>query len=301
MRNALVLKIVAIFMFMVIGSTAMGFADPYAFSTTHGHEKIEEIRDRSKSSSSMLVEDLISRSHRKNGVTQTSIEMKNVEISKNKGVLATEMIVADARYFNIYNTTGDDQKVIGQLKAYHKVKILKSVGDYYKIKDGFIKKKAVLTEKEYKQYTKKREKDFCTTMDKKSNANLADIKKMVANYPRVKGMELTFLICEKEYGINAIIMISCAINESHLGESHIGRAKNNMFGIAAYDWDPFNCARSFDNLADCLDYWCKLIIKGYFSQGLNTPTKMKHKYCSDGNWDIAIERISQMIIRYANE
>ena len=149
MRNALVLKIVAIFMFMVIGSTAMGFADPYASSTTHGHEKIEEIRDRSKSSSSMLVEDLISRSHRKNGVTQTSIEMKNVEISKNKGVLATEMIVADARYFNIYNTTGDDQKVIGQLKAYHKVKILKSVGDYYKIKDGFIKKKAVLTEKEY--------------------------------------------------------------------------------------------------------------------------------------------------------
>lgn len=300
MRNTL-LKIVAIFMFMVIGSTAMGFATPSTFSTMHGHEKIAEIRARNNSSRPMLVQELIARSHRKNGVTQTSIEMKNVEISKNKSVLATEMIVADARYFNIYSTTGDDQKVIGQLKAYKKVKILKSVGDYYKIEDGFIKKKAVLTEKEYKQYTKKREKDFCTIMDKPSNANLTDIKKMVANYPRVKGMELTFLICEKEYGINAIIMISCAINESHLGESHIGRAKNNMFGIAAYDWDPFNCARSFDTLADCLDYWCKLIIRGYFSQGLNTPSKIKYKYCSDRNWDRAIERISAMIIRYANE
>lgn len=301
MRNTLVLKIVAIFMFMVIGSTAMGFAAPSAFSSMHGHEEIEKIKSRNNSSDSMLVEDLIARSHHKNNVTQTSIEMKNVEISKDKGVLATEMIVADARYFNIYDVTGDNQKVIGHLKAYTKVKILKSVGDYYKIKDGFIKKKAVLTEKEYKEYTKKREKDFCTTMDKKSNANLADIKKMVANYPRVKGMELTFLICEKEYGINAIIMIACAVNESHLGESHIGRAKNNMFGIAAYDWDPFNCAKSFDNLADCLDYWCNLIIDGYFSEGLNTPTKMKHKYCTDGNWDRAIERISQMLIGYANE
>ena len=86
MRNTLVLKIVAIFMFMVIGSTAMGFAAPSAFSTMHGHEKIEEIRARNNSSRSMLVQDLIARSHRKNGVTQTSIEMRNVEISKSKGV-----------------------------------------------------------------------------------------------------------------------------------------------------------------------------------------------------------------------
>lgn len=301
MRNTIIMKIVTIFIFMTIVPIVMGFATPSAFSTTCGREKIEQIIARNNSSRPMLVKDLIERSHRKNEVTQTSIELRNVEVCKKNNILATEMIVADARYFNIYSTTGNDQKVIGQLKAYKKVKILKSVGDYYKIENGFIKKKAVLTEKEYKQYTKKREKDFCTTMYKPSNCNLADIKKMVANYPRVKGMELTFLICEKEYGINAIVMIACAVNESHLGESHIGRTKNNMFGIAAYDYDPFNCAKSFNTLADCLDYWCRLIVKEYFAKGLNTPTKMKHKYCSSGNWDRAIEKISAMLIRYANE
>lgn len=300
MKNKLMLKILSIVMFMAIGTSSMVYAVPSAFSGTHGHQKIQEIRARNRSSRPMGVDELIKHSHEKNNVTQTEIQVKNVEKSK-KSVVATEMIVADARYFNIYDSTGENKKVVGQLDAYKKVKILKSVDDYYKIDKGFIKKKAVLTEKEYKEYTKKREGDFCTTMDKPSNADLSDIKKMVANYPRVKGMELTFLICEKEYGINAIIMIACAVNESHLGESHIGKAKNNMFGIAAYDWDPFNCAKKFDTLADCLDYWCNLITKNYFAKGMNTPTKMKTTYCTDGHWDRNIEQISAMLIRYANK
>ena len=110
-------------------------------------------------------------------------------------------------------------------------------------------------------------------------------------------MELTFLICEEEYGINAITAISCCILESHAGESRIGMAKNNMFGIAAYDWDPFNCAKSFDTLADCLDYWYNMIIKGYINEGRDTLEKMQSKYCTNNKWASMIHQIERQNIQ----
>lgn len=300
MRNTIVTKILSIVLIMVFGTTVMSSAAPNVFLYNHhGHDKIAQIKSHNNSSRSMSVQDLINRAHKKNNVTQTEVQVKTATQSKKK-IVATTMIVSDARYFNIYSSTGEDKKVVGTLTAYEEVTILKAVGNYYKIDKGFINKKAVLTKKEYEYYTKRRGK-LNTTMNKESNASISDIKKMISRYPRVKGMELTFLLCEKEYGINAIIMISCAIQESHLGESNIGRKKNNMFGIAAYDWDPFNCAKSFDTLADCLDYWCRLIIKGYFSEGRTSPAKMQPKYCTDTRWDECVEKIARQLVYKADK
>lgn len=296
--NSFIIKLVVLIMFIIMGSSCLVGFTQTSLNSSYGKQKILEIKSRNSSSEPLSVEALKRRIHQKNDVTQTTPEVKKKPTNKtiiNKPQ-TVEMVVSDSRYFNIYDSTKKDKKVIGKLKAYSKVKVLKVVGDYYKIDKGYINKKALLSQQEFDKYTKRRG-ELTAGLTTKSNASIDDIKVITERYTRLKGMELTFLICEEEYGINAITTISCCILESHAGESRIGMAKNNMFGIAAYDWDPFNCAKSFDTLADCLDYWYNMIIKGYINEGRDTLEKMQSKYCTNNKWASMIHQIERQNIQ----
>ena len=296
--NSFIIKLVVLIMFIIMGSSCLVGFTQTSLSSSYGKQKILEIKSRNSSSEPLSVEALKRRIHQKNDVTQTTPEVKKKPTNKTiiNNPQTVEMVVSDSRYFNIYDSTKKDKKVIGKLKAYSKVKVLKVVGDYYKIDKGYINKKALLSQQEFDKYTKRRG-ELTAGLTKKSNASIDDIKVITERYTRLKGMELTFLICEEEYGINAITTISCCILESHAGESRIGMAKNNMFGIAAYDWDPFNCAKSFDTLADCLDYWYNMIIKGYINEGRDTLEKMQSKYCTNNKWASMIHQIERQNIQ----
>ena len=296
--NSFIIKLVVLIMFIIMGSSCLVGFTQTSLSSSYGKQKILEIKSRNSSSEPLSVEALKKRIHQKNDVTQTTPEVKKKPTNKTiiNNPQTVEMVVSDSRYFNIYDSTKKDKKVIGKLKAYSKVKVLKVVGDYYKIDKGYINKKALLSQQEFDKYTKRRGK-LTAGLTTKSNASIDDIKVITERYTRLKGMELTFLICEEEYGINAITTISCCILESHAGESRIGMAKNNMFGIAAYDWDPFNCAKSFDTLADCLDYWYNMIIKGYINEGRDTLEKMQSKYCTNNKWASMIHQIERQNIQ----
>ena len=296
--NSFIIKLVVLIMFIIMGSSCLVGFTQTSLSTSYGKQKIQEIKSRNSSSEPLSVEALKRRIHQKDDVTQTTPEVKKKPTNKSiiNNPQTVEMVVSDSRYFNIYDSTKKDKKVIGKLKAYSKVKVLKVVGDYYKIDKGYINKKALLSQQEFDKYTKRRG-ELTAGLTKKSNASIDDIKVITERYTRLKGMELTFLICEEEYGINAITTISCCILESHAGESRIGMAKNNMFGIAAYDWDPFNCAKSFDTLADCLDYWYNMIIKGYINEGRDTLEKMQSKYCTNNKWASMIHQIERQNIQ----
>lgn len=297
-RSSFAVKLTALVLFLIMGtSSIIGFADS-ALSPSYGRDKILSIKARNSSSESLSVEALKNRIHNKNNVTQTTPEVKTETGAKpsTNNIESVSMIVSDARYYDIYDSTKENKKKIGRLKAYSKVKVLKVVGDYYKIDKGYVNKKALLSQQDYDKYTKRRGK-LTAGLTVKSNASIDDIKVITERYTRLKGMELTFLICEDEYNINAITAISCCILESHAGESHIGRAKNNMFGIAAYDWDPFNCAKKFDTLADCLDYWYNLIIRGYINEGRDTLEKMQSKYCTNPRWASMVHQIEKQNIQ----
>ena len=296
--NSFIIKLVVLIMFIIMGSSCLVGFTQTSLSSSYGKQKIQEIKSRNSSSEPLSVEALKRRIHQKDDVTQTTPEVKKKPTNKTiiNNPQTVEMVVSDSRYFNIYDSTKKDKKVIGKLKAYSKVKVLKVVGNYYKIDKGYINKKALLSQQEFDKYTKRRG-ELTAGLTKKSNASIDDIKVITERYTRLKGMELTFLICEEEYGINAITTISCCILESHAGESRIGMAKNNMFGIAAYDWDPFNCAKSFDTLADCLDYWYNMIIKGYINEGRDTLEKMQSKYCTNNKWASMIHQIERQNIQ----
>jgi beta-N-acetylglucosaminidase len=303
MKKKTILKVIAIILILVIGSSSLSSASSTISSSNHGHEVINRIKARNSATggTTNTVESLKNRAKNKNTTTQTvpNTNKQNTTNKTNKQN-KTIMIASDARYFNIYESTDEDSKIVGRLIAYNEVKILKTVGKYYKIKEGYINKKSVLTQQEFDKYSK-RKGTLNFDVTKHSNASLDDIKRMTANYPNAKGLELTFLICEEEYDINAIVMISCAILESQMGDSKIGRKKNNWFGIQAYDWDPFNCAKKFDTPAECIDYWCNMIKTRYIAEGRTTLKTIGKKYCSSSSWATKIESICRRCITQAND
>lgn len=292
MRRNLFIKIIAILLVMLIGSASLCFAAPSAFNTDYGQKTIQSIREKNNSSNneSSKIDSLKKRANNK------ATDSNNEKASIAKSIL----IASDARYFEIYDSVNENKKVIGELEAYSEVTVIKTVGEFYQIKEGFINKKALLTKQEYGKYSKRRG-ELNSNILEKSNASIDDIRKMTNNYPNAKGLELTFLLCEEEYNINATFIISCAILESQMGESRIGRKKNNWFGIQAYDWDPFNCAKKFDNPADCIDYWCNLINDKYISEGRTTLSSIGKKYCTTKTWGNTIESIIKRLIKLAND
>ena len=52
----------------------------------------------------------------------------------------------------------------------------------------------------------------------------------------------------KNMGVNALYLVAHSALESAWGRSNIAKAKNNFFGIAAYDSSPYTSATKFDNV-----------------------------------------------------
>ena len=54
---------------------------------------------------------------------------------------------------------------------------------------------------------------------------------------KLRGIGQALKDAEEKYGVNALLILGVAINESGWGTSNISQTKNNLFGIKAYDSD----------------------------------------------------------------
>ncbi len=97
----------------------------------------------------------------------------------------------------------------------------------------------------------------------------------------------------EKFGVNAIISISIAINESGWGTSNLAKSRNNLFGIGAYDGAEYN-AKYFSSISECTNYFAKnLLSLGYcdptswYYYGPHIGDKQSGinvKYSSDPYW-----------------
>ena len=90
-----------------------------------------------------------------------------------------------------------------------------------------------------------------------------------ANSPQSKMNNIgeSLIKYQNVYGVNALMMSAFAAQESGWGKSSISIQKNNLFGIGAFDSDPFNRAHSFNTVDDCL----KEFASGIMSRGYLRP------------------------------
>lgn len=110
---------------------------------------------------------------------------------------------------------------------------------------------------------------------------------------------------EDNYGINKMLLIAIAYNESGAGDSNHACVRNNLFGAGVPDSCPSCTAVSFNTPTDEV----KWIANNYFSLGYNDPydwrlhgghlgdkaSGINYKYVSDPIWSIKAEANSYKI------
>lgn len=118
----------------------------------------------------------------------------------------------------------------------------------------------------------------------------------------------SFIDSQSRYGVNAIMMLSLAANESGLGKSQIAYEKNNLFGHAAYDNAPSESANGYATVADSIKTHAEIFLNnGYLNPcdqaeaGSNpdarTCSKLSNRYAGGFFGDKA----SGMNVHYASD
>lgn len=125
---------------------------------------------------------------------------------------------------------------------------------------------------------------------------------------KLRGLGQAFKDAEATYGVNALLALGIAINESGYGMSSIAQTKNNLFGLKAYDSAPGESASSFATPRDSvMDFTRNYISKGYsdpaswryyggFLGNKNRGTNVK--YASDPFWGEKAAKYAYHIDKY---
>lgn len=106
---------------------------------------------------------------------------------------------------------------------------------------------------------------------------------------KLRGLGQAFKEAEEKYGVNALLMLAVAMNESAGGTSEHALIRNNLFGIKAYDGT--NSAATFASPQDSvLDF-----SKNYISNGYSNPSDWRYNGSTLGN------KYRGVNVRYASD
>lgn len=101
----------------------------------------------------------------------------------------------------------------------------------------------------------------------KSGLTVEQINDLLTNHGALVGLGQAFIDVENSDGVNAFFGIAQAILETGWGTSAIALDKHNLFGITAYDSNPYGDASTYNSDADCVLYWGGFIKSAYLTPG----------------------------------
>ena len=110
---------------------------------------------------------------------------------------------------------------------------------------------------------------------------------------KMYGTGAYFKEAEQQYGTNALLSFSAAINESAWGTSSLAMNKNNLFGYGAADSCPYECAYSYPSVRDSIMSYASAsasnyeVLGGKYYYGSHYGNKSSGKnimYASDPYW-----------------
>lgn len=135
----------------------------------------------------------------------------------------------------------------------------------------------------------------------KSGLKVSGIDSLLSGHGKLQGLGGAFIDVENRQGINAFWGMAQAIEETGWGVSAIAEEKNNLFGITAYDANPFGNASSYHSPADCVEYWGGFIKRSYLTPGGSyyvsaTPAGVARHWASDPNYAAKIVNIMNLLL-----
>lgn len=112
------------------------------------------------------------------------------------------------------------------------------------------------------------------------------------------GQAEAFLEAAKQSGLDPKYIVAHAGLESAWGTSAIARDKFNFFGIAAYNHDPYNSAKTFSSFEEGIVEGAKWIKRNYTDEGQNTLSSMiygEKAYCVDDSGEPSQSWIDKIV------
>lgn len=116
---------------------------------------------------------------------------------------------------------------------------------------------------------------------------------MTSTQSQLYGEGNSFINAQNTYGVNAIMSLGVAINESAFGRSNIAVTKNNLFGHQAYDINPGTNASKYSSVTASINYHAK----SYISEGFMDPNDYQFRY-NGGHFGTKASGIN---IKYASD
>jgi beta-N-acetylglucosaminidase len=95
------------------------------------------------------------------------------------------------------------------------------------------------------------------------------------------------LEAEKQFGVNAIFIISVAQLESGYGSSYLARTKNNLFGLNAWGNTTSEIRRraySYKTKGDCIKSFAEIIRTKYLDKKRTTISSIGEIYCEKSEY-----------------
>ncbi len=117
-----------------------------------------------------------------------------------------------------------------------------------------------------------------------------EINNYILKGTKLEGLGEAFVQAEIDHSINALFLLSLGIHESSYGSSDIARDKNNLFGLGAYDSNPYKHALYFKTKSECIDFAGEHIFNKYLKSNASffgdgyTLRHINKKYASDPLW-----------------
>ncbi|MCU5473012.1 S-layer homology domain-containing protein [Bacillus paranthracis] len=169
---------------------------------------------------------------------------------------------------------------------------------------GAFNPNSVLTREEYAQFLYNAMASYINldvTLPSNITAQEIDdfIKEWHPDSPLI-GTGKDFIQAQNEYGVSALYLAAHAILESGYGKSEIAYRKHNLFGLRAYDRDPFAYAKYLPSYGLSISYNADYVKKNYLEDGARyfkgyTLPAMNVMYSTDTAWAGKIANIMERI------
>lgn len=135
----------------------------------------------------------------------------------------------------------------------------------------------------------------------KSGLSVDQINALLAGHGKLQGLGQAFIDVEDRDGVNAFWGMAQAIEETGWGTSAIAEDKNNLFGITAYDSNPYGDASSYVSPAACVEYWGDFIKRAYLTPGGSyyvspTPAGVARHWATDPNYAAQVVAIMNTLV-----
>ena len=228
-------------------------------------------------------------------------EVNNKKITKEE---TKEEYIVTASALNIREGASINSNIIGIYHNNEKVNVIEKNGVWYKTDKGYCHSKYLtLTTEEVNNVKNNLEvqntgkniyapKSIYDSILIKSNLTAEQIE-LILNGNELSGIGQAIVDIENLYGINCFVTLAVARLESGNGTSKIARGKKNLFGLCAYDSNPYYHALSFTTKEDSVYKFGQILNDTYISNKRTTLKSINEIYATSQLWAKKVFNIIQ--------